>query len=152
MAGLNETPKANRVHIAFFGLRNAGKSTLVNAFAGQDIAIVSDVAGTTTDHLLLRQYETSFRCASVLRTHEKHDISFGDEVSDKWFCLLRHLYGGDPLPEIVHRLIAAVLNRGYAVLCAFRTELLKRFCAVGVRAVFITCDPYRDVRSGKNRK
>lgn len=49
MAGLNETPKANRVHIAFFGLRNAGKSTLVNAFAGQDIAIVSDVAGTTTD-------------------------------------------------------------------------------------------------------
>ena len=49
MAGLNETPKANRVHIAFFGLRNAGKSTLVNAFAGQEIAIVSDVAGTTTD-------------------------------------------------------------------------------------------------------
>lgn len=49
MSGLNDTPKANRIHIAFFGLRNAGKSTLVNAFAGQDIAIVSDVAGTTTD-------------------------------------------------------------------------------------------------------
>ena len=49
MAGLNDTPKANRIHIAFFGLRNAGKSTLVNAFAGQDVAIVSDVAGTTTD-------------------------------------------------------------------------------------------------------
>ena len=49
MAELNETPKANRIHIAFFGLRNAGKSTLVNAFAGQDIAIVSDVPGTTTD-------------------------------------------------------------------------------------------------------
>ena len=49
MAGLNETPTANRVRIAFFGLRNAGKSTLVNAFTGQPIAIVSDVAGTTTD-------------------------------------------------------------------------------------------------------
>ena len=49
MAELNETPRANRVHIAFFGLRNAGKSTLINAFAGQEIAIVSDVAGTTTD-------------------------------------------------------------------------------------------------------
>ena len=49
MAGLNETPSANRVHIAFFGLRNAGKSTLVNEFTGQPIAIVSDVAGTTTD-------------------------------------------------------------------------------------------------------
>ena len=49
MASLNETPQANRVRIAFFGLRNAGKSTLVNAFTGQDIAIVSDTPGTTTD-------------------------------------------------------------------------------------------------------
>ena len=49
MAELNETPRGNRVHIAFFGLRNAGKSTLVNAFTGQNIAIVSDVPGTTTD-------------------------------------------------------------------------------------------------------
>ena len=49
MAELNETPRGNRVHIAFFGLRNAGKSTLVNAFTGQNVAIVSDVPGTTTD-------------------------------------------------------------------------------------------------------
>jgi [FeFe] hydrogenase H-cluster maturation GTPase HydF len=47
--GLNETPAANRPHIGFFGQRNAGKSSLVNAVTGQDIAIVSDVAGTTTD-------------------------------------------------------------------------------------------------------
>ena len=49
MALLDETPQANRVRIAFFGLRNAGKSTLVNAFTGQDVAIVSDTPGTTTD-------------------------------------------------------------------------------------------------------
>ena len=49
MAELNETPRGNRIHIAFFGLRNAGKSTLVNAFTGQNVAIVSDVPGTTTD-------------------------------------------------------------------------------------------------------
>ena len=49
MAELVDTPRGNRVHIAFFGLRNAGKSTLVNRFTGQNIAIVSDVAGTTTD-------------------------------------------------------------------------------------------------------
>lgn len=49
MSSLNETPSANRIRIAFFGLRNAGKSTLVNAFTNQNIAIVSDVAGTTTD-------------------------------------------------------------------------------------------------------
>lgn len=46
---LSDTPSGNRVRIAFFGLRNAGKSTLVNAFCGQDVAIVSDVPGTTTD-------------------------------------------------------------------------------------------------------
>ena len=49
MAEMNETPRGNRVRIAFFGLRNVGKSTLVNAFAGQEIAIVSDTPGTTTD-------------------------------------------------------------------------------------------------------
>ena len=47
--GLNETPSADRVHIAFFGRRNAGKSSLVNAVTGQDLAIVSEIKGTTTD-------------------------------------------------------------------------------------------------------
>lgn len=46
---LNETPSGERLHIAFFGLRNAGKSSLVNAVTGQNLAIVSDVKGTTTD-------------------------------------------------------------------------------------------------------
>ncbi|MDR2350822.1 MAG: [FeFe] hydrogenase H-cluster maturation GTPase HydF [Deltaproteobacteria bacterium] len=46
---LNETPTSNRVHIGFFGKRNAGKSSLVNAVTGQDLAVVSDVMGTTTD-------------------------------------------------------------------------------------------------------
>ena len=47
--GLNDTPSANRVHIGFFGKRNAGKSSLVNAVTGQELAVVSDVLGTTTD-------------------------------------------------------------------------------------------------------
>ncbi|MDR1110636.1 MAG: [FeFe] hydrogenase H-cluster maturation GTPase HydF [Deltaproteobacteria bacterium] len=47
--GLNDTPSANRVHIGFFGRRNAGKSSLVNAVTGQDLAVVSEVMGTTTD-------------------------------------------------------------------------------------------------------
>lgn len=48
-AGLNQTPSANRLHISFFGRRNAGKSSVVNAVTGQDLSIVSDVKGTTTD-------------------------------------------------------------------------------------------------------
>lgn len=49
MAGLNQTPGANRIHIGFFGKRNSGKSSLINAFVNQDVSIVSSKAGTTTD-------------------------------------------------------------------------------------------------------
>lgn len=45
----NETPRANRPHIAIFGRRNAGKSSLINAITGQEVAVVSEQAGTTTD-------------------------------------------------------------------------------------------------------
>ena len=47
--GLNDMVSAERVHIGFFGMRNAGKSSLVNAVTGQELAVVSDVKGTTTD-------------------------------------------------------------------------------------------------------
>ena len=46
---MNNTPVGNRLHIAIYGRRNAGKSTLINALTGQDIAVVSNVPGTTTD-------------------------------------------------------------------------------------------------------
>jgi len=46
---INDTPRANRPHIAIFGRRNAGKSSLINAITGQEIALVSEQAGTTTD-------------------------------------------------------------------------------------------------------
>lgn len=46
---MNSTPSGDRVHIGFFGRRNAGKSSVVNAVTGQDLAVVSDVKGTTTD-------------------------------------------------------------------------------------------------------
>lgn len=46
---MNETPRSDRVHIALFGRRNAGKSSVINALTGQDISIVSSVKGTTTD-------------------------------------------------------------------------------------------------------
>ncbi|MEN6459892.1 MAG: GTPase, partial [Syntrophomonas sp.] len=46
---MNHTPRGNRLHIAIFGRRNAGKSSLINALTNQDIAVVSSVPGTTTD-------------------------------------------------------------------------------------------------------
>ena len=49
MAGMNQTPTSERVHIGFFGRRNAGKSSVMNAVTGQNLAVVSQVKGTTTD-------------------------------------------------------------------------------------------------------
>lgn len=49
---LNSTPSAERIHIGIFGKRNAGKSSIINAITGQNLAIVSDVLGTTTDPVL----------------------------------------------------------------------------------------------------
>ena len=46
---LNDVVSAERLHIGFFGLRNAGKSSVVNAVTGQELSLVSDVKGTTTD-------------------------------------------------------------------------------------------------------
>ncbi|MBR6959926.1 MAG: 50S ribosome-binding GTPase, partial [Clostridiales bacterium] len=46
---LNDTPSGERIHIGFFGRRNAGKSSLVNKITNQDLAVVSDTKGTTTD-------------------------------------------------------------------------------------------------------
>ena len=46
---LHNTPTANRLHLALFGKRNSGKSSLINALTGQDTALVSDIPGTTTD-------------------------------------------------------------------------------------------------------
>ena len=46
---LNQTPRGDRIHIALLGKRNAGKSSLVNALTNQELAIVSDIKGTTTD-------------------------------------------------------------------------------------------------------
>lgn len=50
--GMNETPASERVHIGFFGKRNAGKSSVMNAVTGQNLAVVSEVKGTTTDPVL----------------------------------------------------------------------------------------------------
>lgn len=47
--GMNQTPAAERVHIGFFGRRNAGKSSIINSVTGQDLSVVSDQKGTTTD-------------------------------------------------------------------------------------------------------
>ena len=52
--GINATPVAERLHIGFFGKRNAGKSSVMNRVTGQNLAVVSEIKGTTTDRCIRR--------------------------------------------------------------------------------------------------
>ena len=70
---LNSTPSADRIHIGIFGRRNAGKSSIINAITGQDLAIVSDVKGTTTDPVLKAMEPVSY---THLRVSEVSPASF----------------------------------------------------------------------------
>ena len=67
-----ETPRANRFHIGLFGRRNSGKSSLVNMLTGQEVAVVSDVPGTTTD-VILKNIELPGIGASVLADTAGYD-------------------------------------------------------------------------------
>ena len=100
---LNETPSANRLHIGFYGKRNAGKSSLINAFTGQEVSIVSEVAGTTTD--------------PVNKAMEIHDIGA---------CVLIDTAGFDDegsLGELRVKKTRQVLNKtDLAVLCVDTVE------------------------------
>ena len=70
---LNDTPSGERVHIGFFGRRNAGKSSVVNAVTNQQISVVSDVRGTTTDPVTKAMELLSTRPASTTRA--RSDVS-----------------------------------------------------------------------------
>ena len=70
---LNDTPLAERIHIGFFGKRNAGKSSLVNAVTGQQVSIVSDVKGTTTDPVIKTMELLPLGPVAVIDTPGKKD-------------------------------------------------------------------------------
>ena len=63
---LNDVVSAERLHIGFFGLRNAGKSSVVNAVTGQEMSLVSDYKGTTTDPVMMTWSADSYLSVGVL--------------------------------------------------------------------------------------
>ena len=79
----NETPSANRLHIGVFGKTNSGKSSFINAFTGQEVSIVADVAGTTTDPSLL----TSAQISSILSSGRPTIAAIVEGAASHAFCI-----------------------------------------------------------------
>ncbi len=88
---LNDVPSGERVHIGFFGRTNAGKSSLVNAVAGQEVSIVSDIRGTTTDPVKKAMEILPIGAVMLFDTAGLEDESaLGKERTAKTYEILRH--------------------------------------------------------------
>lgn len=124
MSSMNDTPTANRVHIGLFGRRNAGKSSLVNALTGQDLAIVSDIAGTTTDPVSKAMELLPLGPVVFIDTAGLDDNGpLGHERVKKSLATLNKIdiallvmEGNDPLSELERDLIRQFQTRGIAFL------------------------------------
>ncbi len=126
---MNGTPQANRVHIAILGRRNVGKSSLLNALTDQDLALVSDVPGTTTD--------------PVLKSVELHPIGA---------CVLIDTAGFDDVGALGQQRVARtremLQKTDIAVLCfhetitAFEHAFVRELQALDIKTLFVLtqCD------------
>lgn len=84
MAGFNDTPSANRLHIGIFGRTNSGKSSFINAFTKQEVSIVADVAGTTTDPVYKAMEINPLGACVIIDTAGFDDVSeLGDRRLEK---------------------------------------------------------------------
>ena len=90
---MQETPRANRLHIGLFGKRNSGKSSLINALTNQEVALVSDIAGTTTDPVY-KAMEIHVRVFSLIPQDLMMKVNWEHFVSSRlcvlWIALTLH--------------------------------------------------------------
>ena len=88
---LQAQPSSERIHIAFFGVRNAGKSSIVNAVTGQDLSLVSDVAGTTTDPVQKAMELLPLGPVVIIDTPGIDDVgTLGEQRVERTRNVLRH--------------------------------------------------------------
>lgn len=121
MGSMNETPAGERVHIAFFGRRNVGKSSLINAFIGQELSVVSETAGTTTDAVYKAMELLPLGPVVLIDTPGLDDIG---ELGEKRIRKTRQVMRKTD--------IAIVVADGTVPLCETERELISEFEGRGV--------------------
>ena len=119
--GLNESVSADRIHIGFFGLRNAGKSSLVNAITNQELSVVSDVLGTTTDPVRKAMELLPIGPVVIIDTPGLDDIGELGEARVK------------KARQVLNTVDVAILVHDAGVeICALENELIALFKSKGV--------------------
>ncbi len=136
---MNDTPSSERMHIGFFGLRNAGKSSLVNAVTGQEMAIVSEVRGTTTDPVYKSMELLPMGPVVIIDTPGMDDTGALGEMRVR------------KTRQILNRTDVAVLvTDATRALCEEERELLNIFCEKRIPYVIARnkCDLLADPAAG----
>lgn len=125
MAGLNQTPKGNRIFIGIFGKRNAGKSSFINRLTKQDIALVSNIAGTTTDPVYKAMEILPLGPVMII------DTAGIDDVGD-----LGKLRIGKTKEVMSKTDVAVILLEAGQPVSDFERSLLKDFKELGTQVIF----------------
>lgn len=131
--GLQSTPSGERIHIGFFGLRNVGKSSLVNAVTGQDLSVVSDVKGTTTDPVSKAMELLPLGPVMIVDTPGLDDegelgalrVKKAKQVFDKIDIAVLVVQAGQPLGELERKLTQLFESNGIPYRIAYnKSDLL----------------------------
>ncbi|MDR2141971.1 MAG: [FeFe] hydrogenase H-cluster maturation GTPase HydF [Deltaproteobacteria bacterium] len=155
---LNLTPTANRVHIGFFGRRNVGKSSLLNAVTGQDLAVVSDVLGTTTDPVQKAMELLPLGPVVIIDTPGLDDVgSLGEKRVKKARQVLNRVdvavlvaEAGLGLTPVDLELLELIRSKGVPHVVAYnKSDLLASFPDSGPGEIHVSATSQRGVRELK---
>ena len=160
MSSLNNTPVGERLHIAFFGKRNAGKSSLLNAFTGQNLAIVSEVKGTTTDPVYKNMELLPLGPVVVIDTPGIDDV--GDlgllrvekakQVLNKTDLAIIVCEAGRPLCEQEKNIVESAKQRQIPYIIAYnKSDLLSELPNEGENEIFVSAKTKQGVEELKNK-
>ena len=152
--GLNDTPSGERVHIGFFGRRNAGKSSVVNAFTNQELAIVSDTPGTTTDPVYKAMELLPMGPVMIIDTPGYDDVGeLGEmrvkktmEVLGKTDCAVLVTDCTRELDDSEKQLIGMFARRHIPyVIAKNKSDLLKDIPGAGEHEIFVSAKEKRGI-------
>lgn len=157
---MNETPSGERIHIAFFGRRNVGKSSLMNAFTGQELSVVSDTAGTTTDAVYKAMELSPLGPVVLIDTPGLDDtgelgekrIGKAKQAMRKTDIAIVTLQAGEPVGELEWELLAEFEGRKIpCLLVCNKADLLKEIPAGDEKTLWVSAETGFHIRELKER-
>ena len=158
--GLNDTPSGDRVHIGFFGRRNAGKSSVVNAVTGQELAVVSAVKGTTTDPVRKAMELLPLGPVMIIDTPGFDDegalgelrVRKTKQVLNKTDIAVLVVDALEGMCECDHHLVSLFQEKGIAYLIVFnKADLLSAIPAAGENEIYVSARTGQGITELKER-